>query len=52
LNNIHRIDLPRVVLVGRGVLGSLGEVSLELSVERPLIVTGKKTIGIRVWSDP
>jgi glycerol-1-phosphate dehydrogenase [NAD(P)+] len=46
LNNIHRIDLPRVVLVGRGVLGSLGEVSLEQGVERPLIVTGQKTIGI------
>lgn len=46
MNSIHRIDLPRVVLVGRGVLGSLGEVSLELGVERPLIVTGHKTLGI------
>jgi glycerol-1-phosphate dehydrogenase [NAD(P)+] len=46
LNSIHRIDLPRVVLLGRGVLDSLGEVSLEHGVERPLIVTGHTTIGI------
>jgi glycerol-1-phosphate dehydrogenase [NAD(P)+] len=46
LNSIHRIDLPRVVLVGWGILGSLGEVSLEQGVKRPLIVTGHKTIGI------
>ena len=46
MNSVHRIDLPRVVLVGRGVLGSLGEVFLELGLKRPLIVTGHKTLGI------
>jgi glycerol-1-phosphate dehydrogenase [NAD(P)+] len=46
LNSVHRIDLPRVVLVGWGVLGSLGEVFLELGLNRPLIVTGHKTIEI------
>jgi glycerol-1-phosphate dehydrogenase [NAD(P)+] len=46
LNSVHRIDLPRVVLVGWGVLGSLGEVFLELELKRPLIVTGHKTLGI------
>jgi len=46
LNSVHRIDLPRVVLVGWGVLGSLGEVFLELGLKRPLIVTGHTTIKI------
>jgi glycerol-1-phosphate dehydrogenase [NAD(P)+] len=46
LNKIHRIDLPRIVLVGRGVIGSLGGVCDELGLQRPLIVTGKKTYGI------
>jgi len=42
LNSVHRIDL----LVGWGVLGSLGEVFLELGLKRPLIVTGHTTIEI------
>ncbi len=46
MGEIHRIDLPRIVLVGRGVLGSLGEVCSELGVHQPLIVTGKKTYEI------
>jgi glycerol-1-phosphate dehydrogenase [NAD(P)+] len=46
LNRIHRIDLPRVVLVGWGVLGSLGDVFLELGLKKPLVVTGHKTLGI------
>jgi len=46
LNEVHRIDLPRVVLVGRGVLGSLGEVCDELGLKRLLIVTGRKTYEI------
>jgi glycerol-1-phosphate dehydrogenase [NAD(P)+] len=46
LNSVHRIDLPRVVLVGWGVLGALGEVFLELGLKRPLIVTGHTTIEI------
>jgi glycerol-1-phosphate dehydrogenase [NAD(P)+] len=46
LNSVHRINLPRVVLVGWGVLGSLGKVSQELGLKRPLIVTGHKTVDI------
>jgi glycerol-1-phosphate dehydrogenase [NAD(P)+] len=46
LKSVHRIDLPRVVLVGWGVLGSLGEVFQELGLKQPLIVTGHTTIGI------
>jgi glycerol-1-phosphate dehydrogenase [NAD(P)+] len=43
---VHRIDLPRIVLVGRGVLGSLGRVCEELGLQHPLIVTGRKTYEI------
>jgi len=46
LNSVHRIDLPRVVLVGWGVLKSLSKVFLELGLKRPLIVTGRVTLGI------
>ncbi|UCH56842.1 MAG: iron-containing alcohol dehydrogenase, partial [Candidatus Bathyarchaeota archaeon] len=46
LNKVHRIDLPRIVLVGRGVIESLGEVFYELGLRRPLIVTGEKTFEI------
>jgi glycerol-1-phosphate dehydrogenase [NAD(P)+] len=46
LNEVHRIDLPRIVLVGRGVIESLGEVCQELGLQRPLIVTGKTTYKI------
>lgn len=46
MNEVHRIDLPRVVLVGRGVLGSLGGVCNELGLKRLLIVTGRRTYEI------
>ena len=46
MNEIHRIDLPRIVLVGRGVLDSLGEVCRELGLERALVATGKRTFKI------
>lgn len=46
MNEIHRIDLPRIVLVGRGVLESLGEICLELGIERTLMVTGETTFKI------
>jgi len=46
VNEIHRIDLPRIVLVGKGVLESLGEICRELGIERALVVTGRKTYKI------
>lgn len=46
MNEVHRIDLPRIVLVGRGVIGSLGDVFQELGLQRPLVVTGRKTYEI------
>lgn len=46
MNEIHRIDLPRIVLVGRGVLESLGEICQELGLERALVVTGRRTYKI------
>ncbi len=45
-NAIHRIDLPRIVLVGRNVLGNLGGICKELNFKRALIVTGQKTFTI------
>jgi glycerol-1-phosphate dehydrogenase [NAD(P)+] len=46
LNEVHRIDLPRIVLIGRGVIESLGDVFQELGLQRPLLVTGRKTYEI------
>jgi glycerol-1-phosphate dehydrogenase [NAD(P)+] len=43
---VHRIDLPRIVLVGRGVINSLGGVCDELSLRSSLVVTGEKTCEI------
>ena len=45
-NAIHRIDLPRIVLVGRNVLEDLGEICKELNFKRALIVTGRTTFTI------
>ncbi len=44
--SVHRIDLPRVVLVGSGVLGSLGRICGELGYSRALVVTGGTTLGV------
>ena len=43
---VHRIDLPRIVLIGRGVIDKLGEICREVGVGRALIVTGKRTIQV------
>jgi glycerol-1-phosphate dehydrogenase [NAD(P)+] len=43
---VHRIDLPRIVLVGEGVLSSLNGVCRELGFHRALIVTGKNTLKV------
>ena len=46
MNEVHRIDLPRIVLVGKGVIDALGDVFLELGLKQPLLVTGNKTFEI------
>ena len=46
MNEVHRINLPRIVLLGKGVLESIAEVFGELGLKRPLIVTGENTYSI------
>ncbi len=46
MKEVHRIDLPRIVLIGRGVIDELGKICIEIGVERPLIVTGRRTIQV------
>lgn len=46
MREVHRIDLPRIVLIGRGVIDELGGICREIGVERSLIVTGKRTIEV------
>lgn len=43
---VHRIDLPRIVLVGKGVLSSLNGICKELGYHKALIVTGKSTLKV------
>lgn len=43
---VHRIDLPRIVLVGRGVISSLNGICHELGYRKALIVTGKTTVKV------
>ncbi|MFA5869918.1 MAG: iron-containing alcohol dehydrogenase, partial [Candidatus Bathyarchaeia archaeon] len=43
---VHRIDLPRIVLVGRGVISSLNGICHELGYGKALIVTGKTTFKV------
>ena len=43
---IHRIDLPRIVLVGESVLNKLIPVCQELGFKTALIVTGKTTYNV------
>ncbi|MCX6649305.1 MAG: NAD(P)-dependent glycerol-1-phosphate dehydrogenase [Candidatus Bathyarchaeota archaeon] len=43
---VHRIDLPRIVLVGRGVLSSINGICRELGYRKALIVTGKNTLKV------
>ena len=42
----HRIDLPRIVLVGEDVLDSLGEISKELGFHSALLLTGHNTFEV------
>ncbi len=43
---VHRIDLPRIVLVGKGVLSAINGICHELGYHRALIVTGKNTFKV------
>jgi len=42
----HRIDLPRVVLVGEDVLDSLGDICRELGFHSAILVTGRTTFEV------
>jgi glycerol-1-phosphate dehydrogenase [NAD(P)+] len=42
----HRIDLPRIVLIGRGVLGSVGNICRELGFRSVLLLTGIHTLEV------
>jgi glycerol-1-phosphate dehydrogenase [NAD(P)+] len=44
--DVHRIELPRIVLIGNRVLNSVGEICQELGYKKALLVTGKKTYHI------
>jgi glycerol-1-phosphate dehydrogenase [NAD(P)+] len=46
VKSIHRIDLPRLVLIGRDVIEELGNICQEFGLKRALIVTGRKTYKI------
>ena len=43
LNQFHRIDLPRIVLVGDNMINQLSSICKELDCKSALIVTGKTT---------
>jgi glycerol-1-phosphate dehydrogenase [NAD(P)+] len=43
---VHRIDLPRIVLVGESVLDQLCPICSEFDISRALIVTGKTTYEV------
>ncbi len=43
---IHRIDLPRIVLIGEDVIDSLGDICGELGFRSALLVSGYKTFEI------
>ena len=45
-NSIHRIGLPRVVIVGETVLNQLGSICREFDYNSALIVTGNRTYNI------
>ena len=46
MNAIHRINLPRVVLVGENVLDKIGSICREFDYKSALIVTGETTYKI------
>ncbi len=45
-NSIHRIDLPRAVLVGESVIEKLGSICREFGYSSSLIVTGETTYEV------
>jgi glycerol-1-phosphate dehydrogenase [NAD(P)+] len=45
-NSYHRINLPRMVLVGENVIKKIGSICHEFNYKNALIVTGKKTYKV------
>lgn len=45
-NEIHRIDLPRIVLVGESILDQTSDICREVGAEKALIVTGETTYKV------
>lgn len=43
---VHRIDLPRIVLIGKGVLDRIGDICVELGLHQVLVATGRTTFKI------
>lgn len=46
MNEIHRIDLPRAVFIGKGVLNLVGKVCQEFAFQRILLITGRTTYTV------
>lgn len=45
-NAVHRINLPRIVIVGEDILGRICGICGEIGINRSLIVTGRTTYNI------
>ncbi|MBT3284372.1 NAD(P)-dependent glycerol-1-phosphate dehydrogenase [Candidatus Bathyarchaeota archaeon] len=45
-SQVHRITLPRIVLVGENLLGQISDICVEQNFGKALIVTGERTIKI------
>ncbi|MCK4952924.1 NAD(P)-dependent glycerol-1-phosphate dehydrogenase [Candidatus Bathyarchaeota archaeon] len=46
MSNTHRIDLPKVVIIGENVIESLGDICHEFGFKKVMIVTGYKTFEV------
>jgi glycerol-1-phosphate dehydrogenase [NAD(P)+] len=46
VSNIHRIDLPKVVIIGENVIESLGDICHEFGFTNVMLVTGYKTFEV------
>lgn len=46
MKEIHRIELPRVVFIGKGVLNLVGKICQEFAFQKILVVTGRTTYAV------